>query len=111
MTIHNNDNYPPMMRSEYENAPWNEKAVLGVATVYCSYSKSVPIMSDVNFKERYYTIPELLEELRTMCEEKLKNADLNNSERKHYQRIADNCKGWIEDEFCDDFEEEQNDLV
>ena len=98
--------YPPMSILDWENAPWNEKSVPGISTVSCSYSKSIPIMSDVNFKDEYYTIPELLEELRTMCEEKLSNPDLDNSERKHYRRIADNCKGWIEDEFCDDFDEE-----
>lgn len=53
------------------------------------------------YKESRYTIPQMLDELKTLLEEKL--ADHNCNKKTKYKKMLEDCQGWelVEAEVCE----------
>lgn len=118
-SLNSNSNYPPMSQSQWEDAPFNQEdppeKPFDIA-LSCSLSKDVTIYSnDYNpdgkygceelynpleaYKEYNHTIPELLNILKDIAKEKLKDHENHTGFYIHkWKQIMEECEGWIVDE-------------
>lgn len=118
------NNYGYGLTDNSPNTPWNEPSVPDHdfdvdVTVTLSNSTTITTndyMPDVDeedgrvyqdtsytdwskaYEESCYTIPQMLEELKLLLEEKL--ADHNCKKKTKYKQMLEDCQGWTVDE-CD----------
>lgn len=115
------DNYNYPMGADTPNAPWNEKEIPAVeieCDVAITLSRNAIVMTDLydedkdgyreflgtytdveeSYKDQYYSIPTLLEELKKYINGELAGGNISTSRKFELEEMLESCKGW---EMCE----------